>query len=201
MIDFRSHRVWMWMLVLAVVIGAGGSPALNLARQKAEQTRISLLKENEKSEQALRQLRDDIAAAEKMKTVIDDDAAKKSLAAVDRLRAAQILEQRAAEANLTRFAYTVSPEEKTFIDTVGAGRQELATSKWTVTADAPTDIDVFVFLDAISHTLPGRVTLRALSIQRIGENEALISDANVHLTANGEWLSNGASRNLAEHTR
>jgi len=189
------------MLALASLIGTGGAPALNLARQKAEQKWISLKKENETSSETLRQLKEDIAAAEEMKKEIDVDAARKSLAPIDRLRAAQVLERRAAEANLTRFTYTLSPEEKTFVDTVGAGRQELATSKWTVAADAPTDTDAYVFLDAIARTLPGRVALRALSIRRTGEKDAPLSAANIHLTASGEWLSNGASRDLAEEKR
>jgi hypothetical protein len=74
----------------------------------------------------------------------------------------------------------------------------MATSKWTLAADAPTDTDAYVFLDAISRTLPGRVALRRMSVQRIGGKDVAVSEANVHLAANGEWLSNGASRNLAE---
>jgi hypothetical protein len=104
MIDVRPHKVWMCLLALAFVVGAGNAPFLGLAEEKAEHKRIELQKENEKTAEALRQLREDIADAEKMKTEIDGDAATRYLAPVDRLRAAQILEHRAAEAHLTHFA-------------------------------------------------------------------------------------------------
>ena len=198
MIDFRPHRVWIGIMALAVLIGAGNAPVIGIAEQKAEQKRAALQVENEKALDTLRQMREDILAVEKMKTVIDDAAAKEFLAPVDRLRAAQILERRAAESGLTHFTYTLFPEEKTSLDTSSAGKQELATSKWTLAADAPTDLDAYVFLDAIGRTLPGHITLRQITLQRIGAKDAPITEANVHLAASGEWLSNGAVPNPVE---
>lgn len=198
MIDWRPHRVWIGLLALAIIIGFSQAPVLGLAQLKAEQKRTALHNENNRTTQALAQLQEDIAAAEKMKNEIAVDEAEKFLAPVDRLRTAQILEHRAAEARLTHFTYTLSPEEATQVETIGSGKQQLATSKFSLSADAPTDTDTYVFLDAIIKTLPGRVTLRQMSLQRIGVPDAPISEANLHLTASGEWLSNGASRNLAE---
>ncbi|MFA4993912.1 MAG: hypothetical protein WC521_01210 [Bdellovibrionales bacterium] len=198
MIDFRPHRVWIGLLVLAVLLGAGNAPFLGIAQQKAEAKRAKLQKENKETISALQQLREDITTAEKMKTEIDETLANKFLAPVDRLRSAQILERRAAESGLTHFSYTLSPEEKTFVDTLGVGKQALAVSQWSITADAPTDVDAFAFLEALRRTLPGRVTLHRMSLQRTGRKDAPISGANIRLTASGEWLSNGASFNIAE---
>ncbi|MFA5041241.1 MAG: hypothetical protein WC464_06385 [Bdellovibrionales bacterium] len=196
--DFRSHKGWIGLMVLAILVGAGNAPLLGAAEKKAAQKLVSLKKENEKAVAALRQMEEDLATVEKMKTVIDDNAAKKYLAPVDRLDAAQILERRAAEAGLTRFTYTLSPEKKASFDMVGISKHDLATSQWTVTADAPSDVDVYAFLDAISHTLPGRITVHQISLQRITEEGDPISFANIRFAANGEWLSNGASPNPAE---
>ncbi|MDR3423471.1 MAG: hypothetical protein P4M13_00115 [Alphaproteobacteria bacterium] len=201
MIDWRKHRVWIGLLSLALVIEAGKAPVLGMAQQKAAQKLAALRAENDKTAAALRQFQDDLATAEKMKTEIDASETEKFLAPVDRLRVAEILEHRAAEARLSHFIYSFAPEQKTLIVTVDAGKQELATSKVTLAADAPTDTDVWVFLDAVRRTLPGRFALREFSLQRMGDANAPVAAANVHVTAKGDWLSNGASRNLAEETK
>ncbi len=197
MIDLRPHKKWMGVWAVSLLLGAASTPLLGVALHKAEQRRTALLQQKEKALNDIQQLNEDTAAAEKMKNEIDAVEARKYLAPADRLQAANILESRAAEARLTNLAYTFSPEEKVIVDTVGAGKQQLAKSKWCVTADAPSDIDVYNFLDALQQTLPGRLTLSQISIERIGEKEA-ISNANVRLTVSGEWLSNGASQTFAE---
>jgi hypothetical protein len=196
--DWRAHKLWIALLALAIMIGLGNAPVLGLAQRKAEQKLAFLQDENDKTAKALHQLQQDIADAAKMKTEIDAGETEKFLAPVDRLRVAQILEHRATESHLTNFSYILSPEEKTQVETAGSGKQDLATSKITLAADAPTDIDTYAFLDAISRTLPGHFTLRQMSLHRIGAADTALSEANLHLTANGEWLSNGASRDLAE---
>lgn len=201
MIDWRTHRGWIGMLGLALIIGAGNEPVLGMAQQKAAQRLAGLRADYSKTAAALKQLQDDVAATESLKTKIDEAEVEKSLAPVDRLRAAQILERRAAEVHLTHFSYTLSPEERTAVETVGAGRQELTVSKLTLAADAPTDTDAFMFFDAVRRTLPGRLVLRQVSLQRIGAADTPVSDANLHATASGDWLSNGASPNLAEGVR
>jgi hypothetical protein len=198
MIDWYPHRGWIGVLTLAVIIGICNAPVLGLAQQRAGQKLAGLRAENAQTSQALRQLQDDIEAANKMKTEMDINEAESLLAPVDRLRAAQILEHRAAESRLIHFTYTLSPEEKVQIETADAGKQELATSKWTLAADAPTDTDAYAFIDAIIRTLPGRVTLHQISLQRTGAENAVISAANLHLTASGDWLSNGANPHLAQ---
>ncbi len=200
MIDFRPHRTWIGLLALSILVAAANKPVLGLAEDKAAQKLASLKSENKRAAEALRQMRDDLAAVEKMKPEIDGETAKKFLAPADRLRAARVFERRAAEAGLTHLSYTLSPEEKTPVETLG-GKQTLATSRWSLTADAPTDIDAYAFLDAVSHTMPGKISLRQMSLRRIGGDDAPIGIANVRLTANGEWLSNGAETTLAERQR
>ncbi|MGB9152743.1 MAG: hypothetical protein WCD70_06615 [Alphaproteobacteria bacterium] len=201
MIDWRPHRIWIGLLIVAFIVGAGNAPVLGIAQQNEKQRLASLLADYNKTADELHQLQDDIAATENLKTKIDEADVDKSLAPVDRLRVAQIIERRAAETHLTHFTYTLSPEQKTPIDTVDAGKQELATSTLALTADAPTDTDAYLFFDSLRRTLPGRLSVRQLSLQRIGAADAPVSDANLHLTASGDWLSNGASQSLAEDTR
>ncbi|MDD3371599.1 MAG: hypothetical protein PHE27_07230 [Alphaproteobacteria bacterium] len=198
MIDLKPHRKWIGLLALAALIGAGNRPVVGLALEKARTRHRALQAANEKAVADLRQLRTDIAEAKKMKTQIDTSTAKRFLAPVDRLRAAQIVEHRAAEMRLTRLSYTFLPEEKVFFETVGAGKQEMALSKWTVEADAPTDVSAYAFLNAMEKTMPGRIALKKLSLRRIGRSDSPITNANVRFSANGEWLSNGANENPAE---
>jgi hypothetical protein len=202
MIDLRPHRKWIGLLALAALMAVTNASVLDLALDKAEGKRQKLNAENKEAAADLRQLKEDLLAVEKMKDEIDADTAKKDLAPVDRLRAARTLENRATEAKLTRLTYTFSPEEKVTVDTVAAGKQDFALSKWTVSADAPTDLDAYVFLDSLSRTLPGQVTFRQLSIQRLPrKSDNSLSTMNVHLRASGEWLSNGAIKNIAELAR
>jgi hypothetical protein len=184
-----------------MILGIGNVPVLGIAQQKASQKLAVLREDCDKTNKALSQLKEDIAATENLKTKIDESEIEKFLAPVDRLRAAQIMEHRAEEAHLTQFAYTLSPEQKTLVDTVGAGQQELATSKLTLTADVPTDTDAYLFFDCLRRTLPGRLVLHQLSLQRIGAADAPISAANLHMTASADWLSNGAVQNLASTAR
>ncbi len=195
MIDWRQHRLWLGLLFAALVIGAASTPLLCIAQHKANATLASIQSKKTQSETALQQFQSDSAEAEKMKDEIDADDTGKLLAPVDRLRAAKILENRAQETHLSHFTYTLSPEEKISIDTIGAGKQELANSKLSLAADAPTDADAYLFLDNIAHTLPGHLALRHISLRRV-EGDT-ITAANIHIMAEAEWLSNGAIQNLA----
>jgi hypothetical protein len=200
MIRLHPHRVWIALLALALIIAAGNAPLIGIAQKKTSDRLAALRAEADKSANTLRQLREDIATTERLKNQIGETEAEKSLAPVDRLRAAQILERRAAESRLTHFTYTLSPERKTPVDTVGAGTQTLATSQLTLMADAPTDIDAYIFIDAVRRALPGRLTLRQFTLTRIGAADAPIAAANLRLNATAEWLSNGAAQNPAEET-
>ena len=147
MIDWKAHRVWLALIALAAIIGAAGTPLLGLSQQKVTQKLASLREADIKNDQALRQLEDDITATEKLKSQIKPSDVAKSLPPVDRLRIAEILEHRAAESHLTHFTYTLSPEEKTAIDTIGPGKQTLA-------ADAPTDTEATQFIKSLRRSLP-----------------------------------------------
>lgn len=198
MIDIKPHRRWLGFFFAALFLSLFGTSLLGLAQRKAEEKRLALHRENEKAQADLAQLRDDLATVEKMQSEIDQKTAQRYIAPVDRLRAMETLERRAAEALLSHFFSKISPEEKVVVDTVSAGKQNLARSQWNVTAEAPADTAAFVFLDSMRRTLPGRVTIKHLSIQRLHDLKAPLSNANVKLVANGEWLSNGASRNFSE---
>ncbi|MDD4615830.1 MAG: hypothetical protein PHW76_01755 [Alphaproteobacteria bacterium] len=196
MIEFQAHKKWIGLLALAALIGLGNAPLLSIALEKAEHKRASLQRQKKQALADLRQLKDDIMAAQNMKSEIDAAEAQKDLAPIDRLRAARTLEERAEEALFSNLSYAFSPEEKAEFDTVGAGKQRLAKSKWNVKADVPSDTDAYAFLDTLARTLPGRLTVLQLSLERINARET--SNANLRFAASGEWLSNGASANPAE---
>ncbi len=198
MIDVRPHKTWIAALIAAALIAAASTPLFGLAQRKAAIKLTTLRKETAKTNEALRQINEDKIAIENMKNKIDVNAAKKYLRPVDRLRAAQILEDRAAESRLTGLSYTLSPEQKTDINTPGAGKQALARAQWTIAADAPADTDAFAFLDSLGRALPGRIELREMNLRRLGGKDSQISEANVRLTASGEWLSNGAHKGTEE---
>ncbi len=198
MSKFKRHRLWLFLLALALLIGATAQPLLTFAQQEAASKRAHLRTEILKNRQALSQLQEDIAATEKLKRQITDKEAEDALPPVDRLRVAQSLERRAVEAHLTHLIYTIAPEEKVVIDTPSAEKQNLACSKITLNADAPTDKDAYRFLDSVRHTLPGRVTFQTLSVTRLPTAEGSVTASNVHLTAEGNWLSNGANPHLEE---
>lgn len=194
----QPHARWIGIFGLAVLIGMLSGPMLGLVQRSANQKHDALKAENERLSEALRQLQEDTAAAEKMKADIDLPSARKFLAPADRLRAAKIVESRAYEARLSNLSYTLSPEQKAVFETPGSGKQELATSRLTLTADAPVDTNAYVFLDALSRTLPGHLTLREIKLQRLGKAGAPVGKANIRFSATADWLSNGVAKNLAE---
>jgi hypothetical protein len=171
---------------------------VGFAQRKAEESRADIRRDKEQAADALRQLKEDAVAAQSMKNEIDVASAKKYLEPTDRLRAAQTLERRAAEFGLTNLAYTMGPEQKVSHQTVASGAQEVALSLITLSANAPSDTDVYAFFDALSRTIPGRVSLREISLQRLNGVDAPIAEANVRLDAQADWLSNGAAQTLTE---
>jgi hypothetical protein len=195
MTDWAAHRLWLSLLAIAVIIGAANAPLIGMAT-RAERTKLENLRsQSQKETDALRQLQDDLDATENLKTQIDDSDADRSLQSVNRLRVAKMLETRAAESRLTSFTYSLSPEKPTEFDTIGAGKQTLATSDVAMTADAPTDIDVYRFVENIRLSLPGRLALRHLSMERAAQPNAPIAATNLHVKIDAEWLSNGAAPN------
>ena len=56
------------------------------------------------------------------------------------------------------------------------------------------------FIETLRHAFPGRLAFQDISVQRIGTETTPISNANIHLMASGDWLSNGASPVLTGKT-
>ncbi|MDE2029939.1 MAG: hypothetical protein KGI97_05165 [Alphaproteobacteria bacterium] len=197
MTDLRPHRVWIGLLLLALVITVAQAPLLDAAQRKAA-VRLDMLRaQAQKAEDGLRQFRADIALTKRLKDRISAKEAERSLAPIDRLHAAKILERRAAETHLSDFAYTLSPEKNTVIDSSGAGKQTLAASHLSLSAKAPADTDAYLFLDDLRRTLPGRLTLQKISLKRIHSPGAPVRAENLIFKAEGIWLSNGAPKLFA----
>ncbi|MDR3450688.1 MAG: hypothetical protein P4M15_13260 [Alphaproteobacteria bacterium] len=197
MINWKPHRLWAGILGAAILIGLFNGPVLGAAQKKARADLASLQREHAKAALAVKQLREDIAETESLKNQIGATSVEKFLAPANRLRVAQIMERRASEARLSHFSYTLAPEQKIQMDTLGSGKQMLARSKITLTADAPTDNDAYLFVDNLRRALPGQFQVRSFSLQRIGPQDAPVGVANLRLAASGDWLSNGASRKWA----
>ncbi|MDE1900899.1 MAG: hypothetical protein KGI37_04540 [Alphaproteobacteria bacterium] len=196
MIDWRAHRLWLGIMIAALTLAAVNAPLLHYAKNKAAAHLSAVTKENTKAMQAVAQLKSDIALTKKLQSEIDKAETAKFLAPIDRLQAMKILEHRAAESRLSNVTYTLSPETKTPIETIGAGVQDFTTSQLTLNADAPTDLDAYTFLNLMHTAFPGRFTLRHMSITRIVSPDAPAAATNIHLAINGVWLSNGAPKNL-----
>jgi len=180
-------------LVVALILGATNSFVINKAEKKAQETLSALKKKNRDSFRAMEGLKEDLASAEVLKTVIDDKTAKKFLTPTDRVHASELLERRAEEARLTHFSYSFSPEEKKSFDSDYAGEQRLGLCSYTFESDAPTDLDVYVFLDTIERTLPGSLAFEKFSMRRTAPKDATMTESNLHFKASGKWLSNGTA--------
>lgn len=198
MIDLDPHKKWMTVLAVAFLLWIGSGPVLGIAQRKAEAHRVFLQKEKQKTMEALAQLKQDIAEAEGARSEIDLVTARKYLAPVDRILVSRLLDDLAANVRLSEVSSTLAPEKKVFVDTVSAGKLELASSQWQLAAKAPTDTAVYLFLDSVEKALPGRFVLRRLSLERLGGTDAVLSGAGLRVMASGEWLSNGAARNWGE---
>jgi len=193
MIALAPHKKWISLLAVALVLGICNNMFVDEAVTESERTLASLRTKNHASFRAMEQLKEDIASAETLKTVLDDQAAQKFLAPIDRVRTGEILERRAEEARLTHFSYSLSPEEKTSFDTEASQKLALGLCTITLEADAPTDLDVYIFLDSVDRMLSGSLALKRLSLQRITPYASPMTAANLHFKVIGKWLSNGTS--------
>ncbi len=185
----KQHRLWIALIVCAVAIMTGSGPLAGLLRKDAVRDLTMIQSARAKTGQDLKQLRDNVAAARKLAGEIDRAEAEQVLAPSDRLKAASMFENEAAQGRLSHFTYTLAPEERVAID-AGGEKHDLAVSIITLSADAPDDVYIYSSLERMRQSLPGRARLQQLSISRPGNPDALAAQ-NVHFEATLEWLSNG----------
>jgi len=184
------HRKWLALLIAALFLMTASSPGLRLLRAEATQHLADMRAAQGKTRQALHQLQDDIESVKKLEGQMDPAEAEKFLAPVDRMAAANALQQNAANMRLSHFTYNLSPEQKIKIDAPEAGPQELSLSTLTLSGDAPLDTDIYAFIDGLHHLLPGRVRLQQLSLERTDKADPHLTARNMHFEATLEWLSN-----------
>jgi hypothetical protein len=197
----NPHKYWIASLIVAALLIVLSEPMLNLLQDEAQKHLSDLRSQRAKTEQSLQQLENDIAETKKLSGQMGAAEVEKSLAPVDRLQAADVIEKQAAAARLTHVTYTLSPEQKVKITRADAGPQELALSTITIKADAPLDTDAYAFVGRLRGVLPGRLRPQALTLERIGAPDAAPAADNLHLTAVFEWLSNGAAKEKATEGR
>jgi Sec-independent protein translocase protein TatA len=192
----HPHRFWIGILIVAVFLVVSGPAALQRFMPEATQGLAQLRSQHAEAEQALRQLDDDMATVKKLQGQMSVDQATASLTPVNRLRIATMLERDAGENLIDHLTYTLSPEQKTRLQSPGGEAQDLATSTITIGGEAPQDVVVYRFIEAVRRGMPGRVSLRQFSIERSSHDETLAQN-NVKFTASFEWLSNGAGKQMA----
>lgn len=152
-----------------------------------------LTRERDQLATLLRQQREDAAAAEKLATLLTDEATQKLLAPVDRTRAVAALPPLADAARLSRFAYVIAPERP-----LPGGPEGLALTALTLQGEAPRDEDVFRFLDRAQKSLPGQARLRRLTLDRLDPTlRRPLSSANLRFSAALDWVSNASQGGAA----
>jgi hypothetical protein len=194
MSGLQQHRRWIGLMAVACIIIGGSGPVAHLMCDKTKQNLAELQAAHIKTEQDLQQLREDVARAQKLSRQIDRLHAEQILAPADRLKAAAALEKLAKDKQLRHFTYTLGPEDKLALN-AGGESQELAISTIALTADAPSDQDVFTFLEKARILLPGRARIQHFTINRIAP--AALAATNIHFEASLEWLSNGSLQTVA----
>jgi hypothetical protein len=190
------HRFWFALLAGSLALILTSAPLLRVAEDGAAKNLVQLQNKHDQTEQALHQLQDDVAAAQKLENEMTLSEAEQSLAPVDRLLAANAMEQEAEAAHLRGFSYTLSPEQKIKMEESVPEPQEVAVSTITLHGEAPTDSNIYGFISAMHDLLPGRIRLQQLSLSRIA-NDASVAAYNLRFNATFEWLSNGAVKDMA----
>lgn len=197
MIDVRPHKRWLLLSALALLILGAGSLLIGPAQKRAESAVAAAKKELAATERAYAQLRADMETANRLQNEIAPAAVERAMAPIDRLRAATIVERRAGEQYLSSLHYSFSPESRVAFDTIGAGRQSFAQSQLSLESDAATDTGVYAFIASLQRSLPGRLDLTHLKIVR-PDAQGEVGAANMHVSLQAVWLSNGAASPLTE---
>ncbi len=182
----RPHHGWLLALGAALLLAAASDPLLRYARNGMAEESRALDAEHARISQSLMQLRDDAATAQRLSRTITSKDMEKYLAPTDRAKIAARLEPIATASRLSRFTYTLSPEQNFAPE--GGDMDGIAQSHLTLEAEAPQDDDATRFLLRLQQTLPGRAALQHLSLERT--NPTALSATNIHLKAEIDWLSN-----------
>ncbi len=193
---FWLHRFWIILLAISITLITTSSPLLRVAEEKTSANLAHIKTQRVQAEQTLRQLQDDVAAAQKLGTQMTLSEAEQFLTPVDRLLAANELEHEAAVSHIQHFDYTLAPEQRMKKSSTLAEPQELFVSTVTISGEAPSDIDIYRFISRMPLALPGKLRLQQLSLDRMSK-ESAVSTYNVRFNATLEWLSNGTTQDVA----
>lgn len=191
------HRLWITILAMALLMLLASSPLLAALQEHTAKKLTALKEERAGVEKSLHQLEIDIQAVKEISGEIGETEAKRLLAPIDRLWVAEVLEHEAATSRLARFTYNMSPEQVLVKNLSGGEPQELAITTIAITSEAPLDTDVYSFIENIRRTLPGRLRLQQLSLERLGKEDTTLGIYNVRFNATLEWLSNGSLKTMA----
>src|ERR1700722_180170 len=182
MISLRPHIWGLCVLVFSAVLYVGATPVVGYWLDAERQQTGAMEADTAQTQQSVQMLEDDVAAAQKLSSQLDPKEIERLLAPVDRLKVATLLEHQAAASHMQNFAYTLAPEQRVTFTTPGAGPQQLAQSEITVSADAALDTETYTFVEHLRTILPGRLHLRAFTIERIGDAQTALASTNVHMT-------------------
>jgi hypothetical protein len=176
----RQHTPWILTVVLAITCIFGGTPVLRTISNAFHQRLESMQHDTAQAQQTLRHLQNDAVESKSLSEKISPEDIEKILAPVDRMQAAAAMETIAAAARMHHFTYSLSPEQN-----VG----DIAESALAIKTDASLDTEIFQFIDNLQRTLPGRLVIKNLTIERSGTVPAL---DNLHCEADMLWQSNGS---------
>jgi hypothetical protein len=191
----HAHRWWLIALSAAFLLLVCSDPLSRAAHDVLARRLHKLEIEQKNLTQSLEQLRGDAAIAERLNREIKTGEADSWLAPVDRRQIAAQFEPLAAAARLSRFTYTLSPEQPVEADKPSDDMNGLVQSSLTLEADAPHDADAYRFIGRILRLLPGHAQLRQLVIERLNANgSGQLAATNIRLNANIDWLSNGTMK-------
>jgi hypothetical protein len=182
---FHQHRAWLLLMAAALSLILVIDPLLNAAQEHEKHRADDLAIQWKRWREAQSHFHNGVS-----NTAITMADIDRLLAPVQRLHVAADLERQASTSRLSHFTYTLGPENKAHADLLDSG--DLAESDVVMSADAPLDSDVYAFLQNASRNLPGRVTLKRLSVARL-TTDAPLTLANAHMEATLDWLSNGAN--------
>ena len=188
----QPHNCWIVLaavrLILLLVVVPLCRWGIIIQQHRAE----SIVKERGELHDSAERFQEDVQLAERPDSQISTEDMERLLSPVDRLRVVEGLEQQATAARFSHFTYNLAPEKPADVDVVAA--TDLVTNHLELATDMPLDSDAYAFLQNLNYVLPGRVHLRHLTLIRLTP-DAPLSLANVHMTAELEWLSNKALSN------
>ena len=183
----KPHRLWIALLLATIALIFLTTPMTSRLMVRTEKEIQTLGQEKEARRVKIQQWKDDALKAEELSRTIQTYEIEKYLAPTDRNKLAEKLGPLASVALLTNFTFSLDPAVKWENDKNFPDIQGITQSHLSFEANAPHDVSLFSFLEALSH-MSGRMDVQEIEIKRTNQDE--ISANNLHAKVSLLWLSN-----------